>query len=225
MKRPALPTLLAIAIAACAASSAEAQRTKTAAPPAPATEDYYFTCVSALRPGDLESLQAIDFGKLRRSYLEATRGTRLPPKDTTLEDKLGAAFDSGQWAEVVKLADAILASNFTRIRAHVLKAGAQNELGQDPRFHATIAHNLLESILVTGDGSEGRPYHVLSVEEEYDVLKRLQLQKVRQALLTDPKHKDRHLDELECQDRRDGRTVFVYFDINEFYGRWRGWRK
>jgi hypothetical protein len=164
----------------------------------------------------VDSLRAIDFGKLRRSYFEATRGDRLSSTDREAERQLDAAFDAEKWDEVVKLADVILKANFTRARAHVMKAYAQNKLGQDPRFHATAGHGLVESILATGDGrSPETAYPVFFIEEEYDVLKHERLRKERQDLI---EMEGRHFDLISAQDA-SGNKVDVWFDITEYYGR------
>jgi hypothetical protein len=203
--------LLALALAACV------RATQPRGPAHPdVTADDYFALLTAIRPGDVESVRTIDFGRLRRAYFEAVHSNRLPAVDRDAEEKLGAAFGEAKWDEVVKVADSILRSNFTRARAHVLKAYAQDKLGQDPRFHATMGHGLLDSILATGDGqSEDTAYHVLFVEEEYDVLGHRRLHKHRQDLI---EADGRHFDLLSAESE-EGTTVQVWFDITEYFKR------
>lgn len=189
---------------------------RPAATPAPALEDYYFTCVRAVEGGEVDSLLGIDFARLRWSYFEATKGGHLPATDPDAERKLGAAFAASEWDEVVKQADAILRSNLTRIRAHALKAYALKELGRDPLFHVTAMRRLLESILATGDGrSEETAYHVLFVPEERDVLMSRQLRPGGQELV---ESKGRYFDVLTARDA-EGKEVRVWFDITEHFQR------
>jgi hypothetical protein len=97
--------------------------------------------------------------------------------------------------------------------AHILLSFAANRLGDTNRYEAEsgIAALLLDSILATGDGSFERPYHVLRISDEYDVLNYLDKQPQGQSLLTD---KDRHLDCHQCAD-----GTSVCFDITVPYRR------
>jgi hypothetical protein len=219
-RHPSAIALLVLSVTACVRATPHRPTPSTATRArahAAVTADDYFALLSTIRPNDVESLRAVDFGTLRRAYFEALQANRLTALDRDIEARLGAALGEAKWDEVVKLADAILKSYFTRIRAHMLKAYAQDKLGQDPHFHATVAHGLLDSILATGDGnSEATAYHVLFVEEEYDVLMHRRLRRDRQDLIA---VNGRHFDLLSARNA-DGRTVHVWFDVNEFYGRW-----
>jgi hypothetical protein len=191
--------------------AAEALATPFSAPLA-SGEEYYFASLKTIRPGDLTSLEAIDFGQFRRSYFEATKGSRLPSLDSNIETKLGEAFAQRRWDEVIAVSDTILGANFTRIRAHTLKAYALHQKGQDAHFHFTVAQRLIESILATGDGkSFETAFHVLFVDEEYDILKHLQLQFTGQALMG---HEGHHYDVLMTEDSA-GAASQLYFDITE----------
>ena len=65
-------------------------------------------------------------------------------------------------------------------RYHLLQAVAYRAKGQtsEANSNAAIAFLLADTIMQTGDGTRERPYHVLSVEAEYDVL-RLKIKKKR----------------------------------------------
>ena len=72
---------------------------------------------------------------------------------------------------------------------------------------------ILKSILATGKGTKKRPYAVMRVEDERDVLSVLKKQAGAQFLMTD---KSRVFDLLQCSDDSE-----VYFDITMMYGRTR----
>jgi hypothetical protein len=70
---------------------------------------------------------------------------------------------------------------------------------------------ILKNILATGKGTKKKPYAVMRVEDEKDVLSALKKQAGAQFLMTD---KSRVFDLMECSDGSE-----VYFDITLFYGR------
>jgi hypothetical protein len=70
---------------------------------------------------------------------------------------------------------------------------------------------ILKSILATGKGTKKKPYAVMRVEDEKDVLSALKKQAGAQFLVRD---KSRVFDLLQCSDESE-----VYFDITLFYGR------
>jgi hypothetical protein len=70
---------------------------------------------------------------------------------------------------------------------------------------------ILKSILATGKGTKKRPYAVMRVEDEKDVLSALKKQASAQFLVRD---KSRVFDLLQCSDGSE-----VYFDITLMFGR------
>jgi hypothetical protein len=70
---------------------------------------------------------------------------------------------------------------------------------------------ILKSILSTGKGTKKKPYAVMRVEDEKDVLSALKKQAGAQFLVRD---KSRVFDLLQCSDDSE-----VYFDITLFFGR------
>ena len=72
---------------------------------------------------------------------------------------------------------------------------------------------ILKSILATGKGTKKKPYAVMRVEDERDVLSVLKKQAGPQFLMKD---NSRVFDLLQCSDGSE-----VYFDITLMYGRGR----
>jgi hypothetical protein len=70
---------------------------------------------------------------------------------------------------------------------------------------------IMKSILATGKGTKKRPYAVMRIEDEKDVLSALKKQAGAQFLMTD---KSRVYDLLQCSDGSE-----VYFDITLIFGR------
>jgi hypothetical protein len=128
-----------------------------------------------------------------------------PYSDTLPEAEELLAQES--YEEAIQLLMEQMANLIVSPHAHMLLAFAAQQLGDTNRYEAeaSLATLLLESILNTGDGSRERPYHVLRVSDEYDVLNYLDKQPQRQSLHEDKK---RHLD---CQQCADGTSI--WFDI------------
>ncbi|MCU0613453.1 MAG: hypothetical protein MUD09_00055 [Desulfobacterales bacterium] len=70
---------------------------------------------------------------------------------------------------------------------------------------------IMKSILATGKGTKKRPYAVMRIEDEKDVLGALKKQASAQFLVRD---KSRIFDLMECSDGSE-----VYFDITLMFGR------
>ena len=99
--------------------------------------------------------------------------------------------------------------------AHWMLSKAYNSMGKEGEaaFEKALAHQLIKSILATGKGTKKKPYAVMRVEDERDVLAALRKQPGPQFLMMD---KNRVLDLLQCSDGSE-----VYFDITLMFGRGR----
>jgi hypothetical protein len=99
--------------------------------------------------------------------------------------------------------------------AHLMLSQAYLDLKRENEAEGEKAMGrlILKSILATGKGTKKRPYAVMRVEDERDVLSALKKQAGAQFLMTD---KSRVFDLMECSDGSE-----VYFDITMMYGRTR----
>jgi hypothetical protein len=97
--------------------------------------------------------------------------------------------------------------------AHFILSHAYLDLKREDEAEGEKAMGklILKSILATGKGTKKRPYAVMRVEDEKDVLSALKKQASVQFLVRD---KSRVFDLLQCSDGSE-----VYFDITLFYGR------
>ena len=99
--------------------------------------------------------------------------------------------------------------------AHMMLSKAYLDLKKENEAEGEKAMGrlILKSILATGKGTKKRPYAVMRVEDERDVLSVLKKQAGAQFLVRD---KSRVFDLLQCSDGSE-----VYFDITMMYGRTR----
>jgi hypothetical protein len=97
--------------------------------------------------------------------------------------------------------------------AHFIQSQAYLDLKREDEAEGEKAMGrlILKSILATGKGTKKRPYVVMRVEDERDVLSVLKKQAGAQFLMTD---KSRVFDLLQCSDGSE-----VYFDITLMYVR------
>lgn len=95
---------------------------------------------------------------------------------------------------------------------HKLVSFASHKLSKsdDAQFEYTLAMLFLKGILSTGDGSETRPYLVLHIRDEYDVLEHLGKEPVRQSLVNKG---NRHYDRQDCKDGSQ-----IWFDVTTPHG-------
>ena len=99
--------------------------------------------------------------------------------------------------------------------AHLMLSQAYLDLKKDNEAEGekVMGRLIMKSILATGKGTKKRPYAVMRVEDERDVLSALKKQAGAQLLMKD---KSRVFDLLQCPDGSE-----VYFDITLMFGRGR----
>ena len=97
--------------------------------------------------------------------------------------------------------------------AHLMLSQAYLGLKKENEAEAekAMGHLILKSILATGKGTKKKPYAVMRVEDERDVLSALKKQAGAQFLIMAG---SRMLDLLQCSDGSE-----VYFDITLMFGR------
>ena len=97
--------------------------------------------------------------------------------------------------------------------AHMMLSKAYLDLKKENEAEGEKAMGrlILKSILATGKGTKKRPYAVMRVDDERDVLSALKKRAGAQFLMTD---KSRVFDLLQCSDGSE-----VYFDITLMFGR------
>jgi len=128
---------------------------------------------------------AADWQALRFAYSETPAFDVATDPVAAERTAIYAAFDAGDYATILVLADKIIAADFVDLLAHRYAAVAYKHLDKAAKFEAekTIADALMKSIM-TGDGlTPESPFTVISVAEEYELLHSLGLRTTRQALI------------------------------------------
>ncbi|MBC2932060.1 DUF4919 domain-containing protein [Nocardioides sp. zg-1228] len=147
---------------------------------------------------------AADLAALR----EAVRGSAGFDPGLDVVALAGPALARGDHAEAASLVHAAMPGAFFSPSAHAALAAAHAGLGDDARVRAerTLQALALESIRSTGDGTRERPWSVLRVSDEYDVLRADRRTSRQQSLLT---VHGRSLDRHECDDGSE-----AWFDVS-----------
>ncbi len=88
-------------------------------------------------------------------------------------------------ADVVAIITSMMPGSFLSPVAHGLLAEAHTALGDGPAadHERALTKLAFKSILDSGDGSEGRPWKVLRISDEYDVLRLLGRSSTQQELV------------------------------------------
>lgn len=92
--------------------------------------------------------------------------------------------DRGDYEDAVELLAGLMPGAFLSPSAHALLFVAHNALGNtdDARREQHFSRMAMTAIRTSGDGTAERPYTVLHVEDEYDVLTALGAQSISQVL-------------------------------------------
>lgn len=104
-----------------------------------------------------------------------------------------------RYPEALAALKATLPGGFLSPGLHNMLSFIHVKLGdeEEARNESYLALAVLNGILASGDGSETRPYLVLQISDEYDVLKALGKDSAAQNLR---QRQGRVLDQLRCQD-------------------------
>ncbi len=131
---------------------------------------------------------------------------RFDPRSTVLPDVF-RLLAKGHHQQVLAVTRAAIGNWVLNPGIHFVMSQALRDLGHTARAEKEyeFGRALLEGLLLTGDGSAERPYLVLRVADEYDVLASLSLRcRAHQVAFRG----GRAYDALACEDGRD-----VWFDV------------
>jgi hypothetical protein len=168
----------------------------------------YTKLLSALKSGNTN----IDYARLRLSYVESPE--RKKATDTSIEEKaMSQALQSKDFAAALKNAKAVLDNEYVNLDAHFVAFVAQRELGDAAKaeFHRTVFRGLIDSIRNSGDGkSPERAWVIISVHEEYVVLRAMGLRPSGQSLV----QRDGHAYDVMKAKDEDGKEETFYFNTD-----------
>ncbi len=175
----------------------------------------YQTLVTRLKSGDLN----VDFRLLREAFTQTDLFN--PYNDDLGETGSGLlkALDEKRFEDAISAANKMLDINYTAILPHIVSAISWNELGnsEKERFHGEIVKGLVRSITDSGDGSESKPYHIIRVQEEYDLLNVMGYDFESQALITSGTSM---LDEMTVIDSTTQEKKKIYFNVDVCFSYW-----
>lgn len=162
---------------------------------------------------------AVDYKALRFAYFE-TPGYS-PLVGMLVYRSLWTQVMQQNWAEAAKQAESVLEKNYVDANAHMVASIAYREQGdaEKAKLHRRWADGLLDSIKSGGDGKSAETaWHVISVSEEYAVMRSMSLRAVGQSLVNEKGHA---YDVLKTIDPKNAEATF-YFNIDKpfsAYGR------
>jgi hypothetical protein len=172
----------------------------------------YRQLVERAKAGD----PALDYTALRMAYA-ASPGYQ-PYGHPPGRDEMIAAANAGDYASALADAEKVLTAKFVDIDAHAVSAMADRALNR-PEAAAreqALTRGLLRSIASSGDGrTPTTAYVVISVDEEYALLRALDLKPGEQALINAQGHS---YDKLDAVSRQTGQTQTLYFNIDRPMG-------
>lgn len=156
---------------------------------------------------------SVDFTELRHAFYESPHYNPYAPMLTYRP--LNAALAQKNYEEVLKIAESVLAKNFVEVNAHMSAQVAYQETGNAERaeFHKFMAEGLLKSIKGSVDGkSTATAFEVISVAEEYGLIRSLGLRPIGQALLDEKGHR---YDAMTVVDPKTNQESKIYFNVDK----------
>jgi len=169
----------------------------------------YETLLERLTAGDTK----IDFGVLRLAYAETASAN---PYGTSHETRrrMNAAVIEQRCDEALKIADQILSSNYLSPDTHIAKSTCYRRAGDSAKadLHKAIYLGLINSIVALGDGLKPETaYRVISIEEEYAVMRALGLTVWKQEQFRRGEHA---YEVLSGTNDKAGKSITIYFNID-----------
>lgn len=205
--------LIALLICLAAAAAAiQAQNNQTVSKPEKSQALNYADLATKLKNGDTK----IDFLALRMAYTETKE---YSPYGTGADETnpMFKAFGDKKYKDALRLADKILKENYVEMNAHYISSLANDALGNKEKatFHKEVFLGLINSIVAGKDGKSAKTaYGVISVPEEYVVLRTLGWQRGEQALITEDGHQ---FDVLTVKNLKTNEIVKMYFNIDTVF--------
>jgi hypothetical protein len=168
----------------------------------------YAKLLSALKAGNTN----IDYGRLRLSYVESPE--RKKAKDTSAEEKaMSQALQAKDFAAALKNAETVLENEYVNLDAQFVAYVANREMGaaEKAELHKAVFRGLMDSIRNSGDGkSPEKAWVIISVHEEYAVLRAMRLRPSGQSLVQKSGHA---YDVMKAKDE-DGKEETFYFNTD-----------
>ena len=199
--------LISLVVAAAVAGVASAVAQMPSTPPAAAGS--YETLLTKLKGGNTK----VDYRALRLAYSE-TKDASAAGSDHNVRRAMNEALINKRYADVFKIADEILKTIYLSPDTHAALSAAYRETGeaQKAEFHKAVYLGLINAVLATGDGTTPETaYTVVTIEEEYAVMRALSFSVWGQVMGTQAGHT---FDVLSGTNQNTNETVRMYFNID-----------
>lgn len=183
--------------------------------PTPAEKSKYDVLLEKVKQKDA----TVDFTELRMAFYESPHYSPYAPMMTYRP--MNAALNQKNYEEALKIAESVLAKNFVEINAHITAQIAFQATGNAERaqFHKFMVDGLLNSIKSKADGKTvDTAFLVISVNEEYGLIRSLGLRPIKQALIQDKGHS---FDAITVVDPQTNQESVLYFNIDKPFN----WKK
>ena len=182
--------------------------------PSPAEKSKYDLLLEKVKQKD----PSVNFTELRLAFYESPHYNPYAPMMTYRP--MNAALNQKNYEEALKIAETVLAKNFVEINAHITAQIAYQETGNTERaqFHKFMVDGLLNSIKGKNDGkSVDTAFEVISINEEYGLIRSLGLRPIKQGLVQEKGHS---YDAITVVDP-EGKESTLYFNIDKSFN----WKK
>ena len=190
-------------------SSASPSASPAPSPKSSAKENQkYESLLEKVKKGD----RTVNFTELRFAFFESSYYNPYAPMLTYRP--LWGAVAQKNYAEAIKIAQSVFEKNFIEVNANMVAHIAYRETGDTERaaFHRFMADGMLASIKSTKDGKTPETaFEVISVSEEYGLMRSMALRPIRQSLIQDKGH---FLDALVVLDNANQEST-VFFNIDK----------
>jgi len=154
----------------------------------------------------------VDWQALRFAYASSPEFDLLGLKSQKTREAMNEAMRTNDYAGALAQANLILDQNYVDIDAHIIGEIANSKLGnsEEAKKHHEITIGLLRSIH-SGDGKTPESaFTVITIGEEYSLIRVMGLRRNSQALITKGGHS---YDVLEVVDR-EGKSQSLYFQVD-----------
>lgn len=172
------------------------------------TKDYE-DLLAKLKGGDTN----IDFKALRLAFAETKEYSYHGPEKAERE-KFFKPFNDKNYKDALKQAEKYLEKNYVDLNAHYVAYNSAKELKDDKKaeFYKAITLGLLNSIKNGNDGLSAKtPFYVITIDEEYTMMRFLGYQFNTQSL----QHTDGHsFDVFTVTNTKNNEKTTLYFNID-----------
>ena len=179
---------------------------ETAAKPAEKTK--YDVLLEKVKQKD----PSVNFTELRHAFYESPNYNPYTPMLSFRP--MNAAINQKNFEEALKIAQSVLSKNFVEVNAHITALIAYQETGnaEKAQFHKFMVDGLLNSIKSTMDGkTPEKAFEVISINEEYGLIRSLGVRPIKQALIEDKGHS---YDAITVVDPKTNQESTIYFNID-----------